>query len=565
MTQDSVKSVKEAAQKVKEELKVETLGVKPAGLSEKTRKVIRQLIEDAKSSKGATDSNSPASVYKQQLDELNAEIDIQTSENRRVFYSQEMIKAKNNNDTTAYNKAKTEFDKADRDIKSYNSQIKALSEKYQASLKLEKVNEDRRKAQEKADFYKNTGQKVPEEVQNKISELTQQQDKYKKTLGVTVTDATGTPKPTTNVGYVGYKGPANVPTPGEKTSATLSVDGKPKGGISGDATPKPKTPLPVSTISKEQKYSDAIAKAQELYQMPDIIFKNVPSLNKLLQRYINDELTLAQFQKEVGNDIWYRQNSQEIKNRYIQKFNFDDLVKSGQATGTTDYEQSIARITQQVQAKARQLGASLDSTQAQQIAEDLYIFNQDANDTVVTNRIATFIRPSAAMVGGQVTEGYSGQALKNYQGLQAIAKANGFKLDDILPKDAYGKPQTAEQILQGIAKGTIDTDRLQQDVRKLAALGQPQYVRDLLGQGYDLETIYSPYKQRMSQVLELNPDAIDLRDPTLRMAISDKGDMNLFDYERSLRKDSRWQYTQSANDEVSTAVLGVLRDFGFRG
>ena len=160
---------------------------------------------------------------------------------------------------------------------------------------------------------------------------------------------------------------------------------------------------------------------------------------------------------------------------------------------------------------------------------------------------------------------FRSQALKNYQGLQAIAKANGFKLDDILPKDAYGKPQTAEQILQGIAKGTIDTDRLQQDVRKLAALGQPQYVRDLLGQGYDLETIYSPYKQRMAQVLELNPDAIDLRDPTLRMAISDKGDMNLLDYERSLRKDSRWQYTQNANDEVSTAVLGVLRDFGFRG
>jgi hypothetical protein len=69
----------------------------------------------------------------------------------------------------------------------------------------------------------------------------------------------------------------------------------------------------------------------------------------------------------------------------------------------------------------------------------------------------------------------------------------------------------------------------------------------------------------MAQVLELNPDAIDLRDPTLRMAISDKGDMNLFDYERSLRKDNRWQYTQNANDEVSSAVLGVLRDFGFRG
>lgn len=501
-----------------------------------------------------------ADEYKKGIKELDAKFDIDKLKNRRLAFSQKKIQVQNNNDTAAYNEAKAEFDKADREIKSYESQVKSLNEKYQASVKLEKVNEDRRKAQEKADFYKNTGQAVPKDIQDKISKLTQQQDKYKKTLGVTITDETGAPKPTTNVGYVGYKGPENVPT-----SATSNVDGTSKGKVTGDLTPKPKTPLPDKTVSKEQKYSDAIAKAQELYQMPDIIFKNVPSLNKLLQRYINDELTLAQFQKELGNDIWFRQNSQEIKNRYIQKFNFEDLTKSGQATGTTDYEQQIARITQQVQNKARQLGASLDSTQAQQIAEDLYIFNQDANDTVVTNRIASFIRPSAAMVGGQVTEGYSGQALKNYQGLQAIAKANGFKLDDILPKDAYGKPQTAEQILQGIAKGTIDTDRLQQDVRKLAALGQPQYVRDLLGQGYDLETIYSPYKQRMATVLELNPDAIDLRDPSLRMAISDKGDMNLFDYERSLRKDNRWQYTQNANDEVSGAVLNVLRDFGFRG
>ena len=193
-----------------------------------------------------------------------------------------------------------------------------------------------------------------------------------------------------------------------------------------------------------------------------------------------------------------------------------------------------------------------------------------ADATVTSHKLlvrAGYVRPIAAGIFSWLPLGVI--ALRNVERvIREEMDAAGFQevhFPALLPKDAYGKPQTAEQILQGIAKGTIDTDRLQQDVRKLAALGQPQYVRDLLGQGYDLETIYSPYKQRMAQVLELNPDAIDLRDPTLRMAISDKGDMNLFDYERSLRKDSRWQYTQSANDEVSTAVLGVLRDFGFRG
>ena len=62
-----------------------------------------------------------------------------------------------------------------------------------------------------------------------------------------------------------------------------------------------------------------------------------------------------------------------------------------------------------------------------------------------------------------------------------------------------------------------------------------------------------------------NPDQIDLNDPTLRSAITDKGDMNLFDFKRQLRQDNRWQYTGAAKEEVSNAALKVLQDFGFMG
>jgi hypothetical protein len=164
------------------------------------------------------------------------------------------------------------------------------------------------------------------------------------------------------------------------------------------------------------------------------------------------------------------------------------------------------------------------------------------------------------MIGGKLTEGYSGAALLDYQNLQAIAKNNGFKLSDIIPG-----AQTEQQVLAGIANGTIDANRIAQDARKLAAQGQPTYVRDLLGQGYDLSQVYAPYKQTMASILELNPDQIDLNDPTLRMGITDKGDMNLYEFQKELRKDNRWQYTDNARGSVSTAALQVLRDFGFQG
>jgi hypothetical protein len=319
-------------------------------------------------------------------------------------------------------------------------------------------------------------------------------------------------------------------------------------------------------------YDEALLKAQKDFNLPDIIFSNVKSLGDLLDRYVNPKKygkngigDVNQFIQLVQNDPWFRQNSTEIKARYLQKFNFDDLVKSGQAKGTTDYEQKIAQITNKLITKARTLGSALDEGQAKLMAEDLYIFNQENDDAVVTRRLVSGIRPIAGMIAGKVTEDFSGLALQNYQGLQAIAKKNGFKLEDILPPGLDGKPATAEDTLKRIALGEIDPTRLEQDVRKLAAVGQPQFVRDLLGQGINLDAIYSPYRKTMARILELDEGQIDLTDPTLRMGINDKGDVNLYDYSKALRQDSRWQYTGNAREEVSDAALTVLRNFGFQG
>jgi hypothetical protein len=314
-----------------------------------------------------------------------------------------------------------------------------------------------------------------------------------------------------------------------------------------------------------KSYDALLAEVQADYSLPDIIFSNVKSLGAILDKYVNQKIDIDQFRQEIAKDPWYRQNSAEIKARYLQKFNFQDLVNSGNAKGTTDYEQQIAKITNNLIKKSREIGSAIDEGQAKLIAEDLYIHNQDADDAVVTRRLVSGIRPMAGMIGGRLTEDYSGLALQNYQGLQAIAKRNGFKLEDILPRGADGKPATAQDTLQRIALGELDPTRLEQDVRKLAAIGQPQFVRDLLGQGIDLDEIYSPYRKTMARILELDEGQIDLTDPTLRMGINDKGDVNLYDYSKALRQDSRWQYTGNAREEVSDAALTVLRNFGFQG
>jgi hypothetical protein len=370
--------------------------------------------------------------------------------------------------------------------------------------------------------------------------------KPKPSTGGTTGGSTGGITPTTGSGKA---------VPSNFNVGTFRMADEASMAAAGDATPG-------AVVSK---YDSILAKAQADYNLPDIIFSNVKSLGKILEEYVNGKIDIDLFRQKIQNDPWYRQNSGEIKARYLQKFNYEDLVKSGNAKGTTDYEQKIAQITNNLITKARQMGSALDEGQAKLIAEDLYIYNQDADDAVVTRRLVSGIRPIAGMVGGKITEDYSGLALQNYQGLQALAKQNGLKLENILPPGADGKPATAQETLQRLALGELDPTRLAQDVRKLAAVGQPQFVRDLLGQGINLDQIYAPYRRTMANILELDEGQIDLTDPTLRMAINDKGDMNLYDYSKALRQDNRWQYTGNARQEVSDAALTVLRNFGFQG
>jgi len=108
-------------------------------------------------------------------------------------------------------------------------------------------------------------------------------------------------------------------------------------------------------------------------------------------------------------------------------------------------------------------------------------------------------------------------------------------------------------------------DTINKRIRSIAAMGMPDSIKEMVASGVDLETVYQPYKNRMAAILELNPEAIDINDPTLRAAIGQDKEMPLYQFEKALRKDSRWQYTNNAKKEVSDIALRVLKDFGLQG
>lgn len=139
------------------------------------------------------------------------------------------------------------------------------------------------------------------------------------------------------------------------------------------------------------------------------------------------------------------------------------------------------------------------------------------------------------------------------QSILGTAKANGVTLNQ----------SQIDSFAKRVQDGT-DIKIIDKEIRGIAALGMPDKVAKLLDQGVDLGTIYSPYKNLMATILELNPESIDLKDPTLRSAIGPDKEMPIYDFEKALRKDYRWQYTDNAKRDVSNVALKVLRDFGFQ-
>ena len=161
------------------------------------------------------------------------------------------------------------------------------------------------------------------------------------------------------------------------------------------------------------------------------------------------------------------------------------------------------------------------------------------------------------LAGGIAATEAAGEIGNALDALRSVARANGFNLEKDFGLQLDGW-------LQRISRGE-SLDDFTRLIRQQAKLGLPEKVGTLLDEGLDLDNIYAPYRTRMANLLELTPDSISLDDPLLRSAYGQDKEMSLYDFQRAVRKDPRWQYTDNARQEVSSVALQVLRDFGFQG
>jgi hypothetical protein len=363
-------------------------------------------------------------------------------------------------------------------------------------------------------------------------------------------------------------------TPSPTVTGPLTTPGKATGGVQGPGVGV-RDALKIPGRA-EPAFQELIDKAEFNFGLPDYIFTvdrdkktgELGQLGKLLLKAVEQGYTEKKFLDEAKLTDWWQSNAGSVRERIIDLNKYKELQKKGLDVTKTDFGMYQTDKMRQVKDRAKKLaGVTLDDATAQKIVEDIYNGFLDNDPLAIDRLIIPYVSKTTNLYGKGAVTGFGGEALQVQQSLAAIAKANGLAITDILPKLGGGVlGKDAEQTtIQEILSGNIDLNTVLSNARQIAAQGQPEYVRKLLGSGYNLEDIYAPYKQTMANVLEINPDQIDLNDNSLRMAINEKGDMNIYDYKKALRQDDRWQYTGQAKESVATAALGVLRDFGFQG
>lgn len=165
-----------------------------------------------------------------------------------------------------------------------------------------------------------------------------------------------------------------------------------------------------------------------------------------------------------------------------------------------------------------------------------------------------------ALAGFKFKPGVTGGAIGNtYDNLKNIARRNGIA-ESMLPT-VLGF-ETIDDVIKAI-QGGESVSTFERKLRAYAKTAMPDYVKSLLDEGNDLEDIIGPYKAVMVDELELPYNSVNITDRYLQDALAKQ--TTLADFRRALRRDSRWQYTDKAREEVSSTVLGILRDFGFQG
>ena len=241
---------------------------------------------------------------------------------------------------------------------------------------------------------------------------------------------------------------------------------------------------------------------------------------------------------------------------WFEKYNSDqEKARIEQADPRTrdDFERSLKLKKDSIIALSRNYGVEFDDAFLTGIALDARLDN--LTDQEIQARFTPFLE-KAIVEGADL----GGRAAEFERGVVQWAQKNGLQLSG---------NSVAKYVAAGV-EGRSTLEDIKNDLRRTYLSGSYPAWSDRIMQGDDPADIAAPYKQRMAMLLEVDEDQIDLNDALLQKAMQGVGADGkpsvtpLYAFDREIRQDDRWQYTDNAMDTYAKAGTRILEMFGLR-
>lgn len=291
------------------------------------------------------------------------------------------------------------------------------------------------------------------------------------------------------------------------------------------------------------------------------------SLKELFKTAVKKQYTPERFTAELMQTKWFRSRSEAQRKYQIMR--------------QTDPAKYVAQVTQ-VMASLSDQWAEMTGQALPRVAPKLKNVNKKVgdkttnitevvngkgflwtvadtalkfgwNEAQIRDRLANSFDWSKAVKANTL----AGSASGTLQTWRAAAHALG-----IQPSDDYLSAR-----LRSVHAGNDTNEGVLGRLKKLSAQRYAAFADDIEA-GATLDDLTQNYKESIGRILEIPSSQVDVFDKNIQKAITRRNDqgahepMNIGDFEDELRKDSRWQYTQNAHDDVVGTGMNVLKSLG---
>jgi hypothetical protein len=286
---------------------------------------------------------------------------------------------------------------------------------------------------------------------------------------------------------------------------------------------------------------EAMAAYGFVYQLAN----STPALKDLLAEAIKAKWTEAQFTARLESSPWWMQHADTVRNLAIMH-----------ATEPGTYKQNLSNAQQMVWLKAKQLGRDITAAQANSLALRTLTENGSWDD----QRLSVLITDNTKVATGD-GGAYVGNAAQLGDHMTQVAQNYGV---------AYTKP-FLDAWINDVESGRNSIDGFEAVMRARAKAAFPQFGAQI-DAGMTVRDIADPYISTYAQTLEVPETSVTLNDAAIKKALSQSGPdgttrtaQPLWQFERQLKDDPRYDKTKAAKDDAFTALNKIGKDWGFVG